>query len=207
MIPQWAWASHQPVIQTIIEIYKPEFAFESGIGLYSTPILSTLNKYIGVETDKNWIDKVKKEVPKVNLIYHPIQINNSVKWDALNPTQKFEVLDFYYDLIPYFSNEKSSKLLFVDGPVFTRRAVISLFHRYFDAIIFHDSKHKFVYGYDSLNLSDFIEYQVSSSTAWTGVYLKNDIDFIAFKNTLNKFVKMFDSRWDINSRMKLQKVK
>lgn len=205
MTPQWAWASHQPVIASLLELYKPNFVFESGIGLYSTPLFTDVETYIGVESDAKWIAKVKEVLPELNVIHHNLDINIAERWYNLTSQQKYNIVEFYSELPELLHlNRKGIKLLFVDGYTCTRMYAIKTLWKYFDVIIYHDSRQRKIYGYDHLNVEGFTSYEaVTSIHANTGVFLKEDVGFNAFNAEMKKHIKSFDAKWKINSNTRL----
>ena len=209
MTAQWAWASHQPVIASLLELYKPDFVFESGVGLYSTPLFKNGNvaEYIGVENDADWIIKVKEAVPSFNIIYHNLNnVNTSERWFNLTAKQKYDIVAFYSEFPESLNLEKKgTKLLFVDGYACTRMYAINALWEYFDVIIYHDSRYRKIYGYDRLKVKGYRHYEAVASNAGanTGIFLKKNIGFTAFNNEMQRNVKMFNARWCVNSMIKL----
>jgi len=153
----WEWASHQPLIKAVLELYKPAFILELGIGENSTPLFAGLN-YIGVENDRAWIDHLTK-------LYHT---NQTFIWHDLD-RQVTSLADYYNSLqLP----DVKPNLLFVDNYETCRMIAINTLRTKFDAILFHDCEPEpgaRINHYDMINSEGFNVYFLKTPANWTGL--------------------------------------
>lgn len=205
MTPQWAWATHQPLIQSLIDLYDPKYVLEIGVGLYSTPLfISEDIEYLGIEQNKVWIDKVREAIPSVELRYHEVPFDSAFRLWNLTNKQIFDIVSYYSSLRQEIEEKQGVKLLFVDCFTATRLYAINTLWDLFDIVVYHDSHPKVrkVYGYDRLKPT-YNQYQLTSKNSWTGAFVKQDIGKTTINNSISKYIKMFNERWNIDSQMKL----
>jgi hypothetical protein len=176
----WQWASHQPMIKGVLELFKPKFILELGIGENSTPLFAGLN-YIGVENNKEWIDQITKQNTNQVFIWHDLDRQNS------------SIQDFYNALpTPY----TRTNLLFVDNYETCRLIAINALRDKFDLIIFHDCEPEpgaRVNHYQMINSEGFNTYFLKTSANWTGLMVNSGIDqgFNKLFDSVNPFVVEF----------------
>lgn len=69
----YGWATHQPLIKVVMEIFKPGFVLELGTGFYSTPLFIDYGtNLMVVDNDLEWI-KLIQEKYKIKIIYQNIE--------------------------------------------------------------------------------------------------------------------------------------
>ena len=169
----WQWASHQPLIKGVLDLYSPRFILELGIGENSTPLFAGLN-YLGVENDKEWIKHIGSTC----------RANQLIMWHDLD-RQKGTLAE-YYDTIPLPEDEP--KLLFVDNYESCRAIAINTLRNKFDIVIFHDCEPEpgaRVNHYGIVNSEGFNVYFLKTSANWTAVMIRTSID-IGFGELLLK---------------------
>jgi len=65
------WASHRPLVLAVIDVYRPSFVLELGIGDFSTPLFQNKEfDYLGVESDPEWIERIAGKYPYAEIIPH-----------------------------------------------------------------------------------------------------------------------------------------
>jgi hypothetical protein len=207
----WSWATHQPLIQMVRKLHNPTQVLESGIGLYSTPLLKDIPDYLGIENDPEWILTVKGEYPKLNILYHDLgDIQKADRYRNLNTLQKSKIFLFYLRLR---ITPSENNLLFVDGYACTRSALMNFFKSKFDLIIFHDvnpGAYQSAYEYNRVNNYGFSVYFLKSGSSWTGFMVKKEKDkgFYLYQDTLQPFIKEFEENWQLKtSSMSLIQIK
>ena len=205
MTPDWAWATHQPMIQALLEIYKVDYILEIGVGNYSTPLfLQNGKEYKGIEQDPIWIERIKSKFVDADIQLHEVDFEVSEKYSNLTDKQIYDVCSYYSNLKQDIEGKQGIKLLFVDCFAASRMYAINILWKLFDIVIFHDSHPRVrkIYGYDRLK-PNYKLYQLESKESWTSVFVKNDVGAITLRNTLVKYIGMFDERWGVNSKMNL----
>lgn len=156
-----AWATHQPVIKSVLELYRPESVLELGVGIFSTPLFRGMN-YLGVETSKYWCDfiSVKYEVP---VLYH--DLNSGI------------ALERFYASLPYL--KQGNNLLFVDSAEGSRVTAINTLSKRYDIIIYHDCEPHLGYRvnqYDLIEPKGFVRYVLKTNLNWTGLMVRSEIN-------------------------------
>jgi hypothetical protein len=194
------WASHQPLIKSVMEFYKPKFVLELGVGNFSTPELIKDNEYLGIENDINWINTIKNKFNNLNIVHHDLgrEVKIGTKYNELSENQKNEFIKFYENInIP----QASPKLLFVDQFTSVRTISLNALGNKFDIIIYHDSEPAGIkwYNYDLLNLNNFKKFHLKSDTVWTTLLIKElDIKII---DLINKNIQSFKNKYKDVSTM------
>ncbi|MDD3151023.1 MAG: glycosyltransferase family 2 protein [Candidatus Gastranaerophilales bacterium] len=154
----WQWASHQPMIKGVLDLYNPQFVMELGIGDNSTMLFAG-RKYIGIENDPEWIKHMEKK-SRMTFLWHDLD------------RQSGSLQDYYGSLnIP----EQKPNLLFVDNYESCRMIAINTLRDKFDMIIFHDCEPGLgarVNHYDMINSEGFNVYFLKTSANWTGLMVK-----------------------------------
>lgn len=85
------WSSHQPLIQAVMDFYKPKFVLELGMSKYSTPFfLKPDVEYLGIENDKDWIEHLKTELGNINCKFHFLgeEVKISTHYPELSESKK-----------------------------------------------------------------------------------------------------------------------
>ena len=157
------WATHQPLIKGVLDLYDPKFVLELGIGENSTPLFLNY-KYLGVENNLEWINHIKEKHRNLKLIHH-------------NLDRQEGTLQDYYNSIPVRGD--SPRLLFVDNYESCRLIAINTLRDKFDLIIFHDCEPEpgaRINHYDMINSEGFNVYFLKTSANWTGIMIRVIID-------------------------------
>jgi hypothetical protein len=177
IIDNFQWASHQPLIHAVMELYMPKFVLEVGMGDYSTPIfLKYKLKFLGVENEKDWIERLKIKYQGIDIIHHDLKdLDTGTCPFDLTEQKKSEIIEFYKNLdFPYIK----PNLLFVDNHLPCRIFAINELGDEFDLIIYHDSQPEtiIIHSYDLINLKGFNKYSLTSSDPWTTLLVRKEID-------------------------------
>ena len=180
---EWNWASHQPLIKGVLDLYDPKFVLELGIGENSTPLFLNY-KYLGVENNPEWINHIKEKHRNLKLIHH-------------NLDRQEGTLQDYYNSIPVRGD--SPRLLFVDNYESCRLIAINTLRDKFDLIIFHDCEPEpgaRINHYDMINSEGFNVYFLKTSANWTGIMIRAIID--EGFDELSKYVTPYINRFVID---------
>jgi hypothetical protein len=149
MLNELHTSSHQPVIIDVLAKFKPKFVLELGIGYYSTPLFRGID-YIGIDNNKEWVDRMNGQYPDMRFIHHDI---GELKNYEMDDSKSFLTNAIrYYDsiLLP----DVKPRLLFVDNYASLRTIAINTLKDKFQYIIYHDSEAK-VYRYDKIDDTGF----------------------------------------------------
>lgn len=187
----YAWSTHQPLIRAIMELYKPTFVLELGIGNNSTPVLLEYTaKILSIENDLEWINVIKKTYEKIDVIHHNLEnITVNTLLNNLNAEQKKKIIDYYTNL--EFPQLKPN-FLFVDQYASCRALSINSLGEKFDFIMYHDCDPT---GYNAnqyslINIKGYNTYYLKTPTTWTAVMIKKEIDkgFKELSNIINSHI-------------------
>lgn len=179
------WATHQPLIRAVMDIYKPKFVLELGIGLYSTPVFFEYRtEYLGIENNKEWIDEMGKKYIN-SFIYHDLgEITEGTGYSELTEKQKQEIVSFYQKLNIY---GPGLRLLFVDQFTSCRTISINTLKDKFDLIIYHDSESIEVNRYDLIDFTGFRRYILKTNKTCTTLMVKEK----QLNETIQPYIKVF----------------
>jgi hypothetical protein len=172
----YSWATHQPLIKAVMDLYYPKLVLELGAGYHSTFIFrSYLTKLISIENDKEWVEYLNTEFD-TKIIYHNLgTINPITVYDKLPESDKATLIEYYNAIeIPEFI----PRLLFVDQFTCGRAISINEIGFRFDIIIYHDCEPASVpiYGYDKINLDGYNRYYLKSQASWSCLMVHGDTD-------------------------------
>ena len=154
------YKTHLPVLNFVLENYKPKQIMEIGMGDNSTKVFLDYDfeELTSVETDKEWIDRCD---------------NIFVKKD------NHKIIHCSDDAPEQFITE-GLDLGFVDGrPPLKRGVCVNiLLEKNADIIIFHDAEPRFRsgYGYNNLKIKDGYQlFFYNQKDPWTGLVMKNEL--------------------------------
>jgi hypothetical protein len=167
-------STHIPILRAVVREYNPLFILELGIGIHSTPHL-VYSRYVGIENDPEWIARVKKLFPDIEVIYHQTDLNIGTNLKEITPDKEEEIASYYRSLnIP----DLHPNFLFVDNYVAFRTLAITELKDRFDIIAYHDCQAEGVeqYQYYRLNKEGFNSYCLKSPTSWTCLMVRSEID-------------------------------
>ncbi len=131
--------SHLPVLQAVLESFRPTGIMELGAGIKSTPLLYDYGKrLISIESDKEWVDAVKAKTgnrENFSLVHHNVGIDRKTKYHAISTKIARESVGFYKKLI---SNELD--FLFIDHVSGLRPIALEALFRNFKITAYHDAQ-------------------------------------------------------------------
>jgi hypothetical protein len=185
------WTSHQPLIQSVMDFYKPKFILELGMGNFSTPFF--INKgatYLGIENDEKWIEHLKENLGDMNTIFHNLgpNIKLGTHLYEISDEMKSSITEFYRNLI--FPEDKPN-LLFVDQYTCCRTLSLNALGNKFDIIMYHDCQPAGItwYNYNLINLQGFQIFTLKSDISWTRLMVKEySEDFI---NVIQPYIEQY----------------
>lgn len=209
LLPDGGWGSHKPLLQSLIEIFKPYFIMELGIGSFSTPILSKqCVKYVGIEQDLLWIEKILSlpELKNINILHHATDIKIEQRFEDLSLTQIGNLIMFYTILKGSVFTFKIDgySMLFVDNYTGCRTVAIDTMYDAFDIICYHDSEAVEYYSY---NFSEKIEknychYTLTTDIIGTSVFIKKSLKHLSsqLENTIKPYIFQYakENNMDVN---------
>ncbi len=184
----YSWSTHQPLLQTILEIFKPELIMELGVGKYSTPVFTKYNfkELICVECDNNWLQSVKDTIvlkENINFIYHDLgkDITLGTFPHQLTEKQRFDITQYYQELSKeIFKKSTQPKFLFVDNHTCCRTIAINTLYKNFDIIAYHDCEPAgikwYEYYFEKDLEKDYDHYVLKSPISWTGCFINKGLN-------------------------------
>lgn len=174
--------THLPLVGAALEVFKPKFILELGIGYYSTGIFNSYIKefpscgYLGVENDISWIKQLKSSYPELFFAYHDLgSVSTFMPLSSLSPYRKDLIIDYYKSIaLPTVC----PRLLFVDNYGSCRAMSINALRDRFDLIIMHDCEPVGVYfhGYDKINTEGFTMYYLKTNLSWTMLMVRSGME-------------------------------
>lgn len=197
----YAYSTHQPLILGVLDLYKPQFVLELGVGLYSTPLFKG-TFYMGIENNKEWIAEIEKKLG-ISIIYHNLgNIGISVYLPSMTQEQKDGIINYYKNL-PLPQNRPN--LLFVDNYPSCRALAINTLKERFDLIMFHDAEPGTfdVDGYNIVDFSWFNTYYLKTSANWTGLMVREDRGYEALLKSTQPHIDEYLKTHSLITMMKL----
>ena len=196
------WATHQPLIKAILDLYDPKFVLELGAGEYSTPLFIGRN-FMCIENDIDWINHLKTKFD-IDIIHHNLEdIPDYVFLKHLTTEQVSRVTGYYRRLI---IPEERPNLLFVDQVPACRTISINTLRGKFDIIIYHDCDETGmeINNYNLINKEGFNSYVLATNKTGTCVMIRKEVDEGFLKETLKPHIKEFLKAYPECTKMELQ---
>ena len=188
----YEWATHQPLIKTVLNLYSPQFVLELGPGVYSTSLfLENGVRLMCIENDPEWIDFLSDKFD-LKVIHHDLGDMIEVHEKDLTQKQRKEITSFYNKLlIP----DIKPNLLFVDQSCSSRVISINILKDKFDFIIYHDhDKDGFrVNSYDKIDFEGFNSYILETDRTGACMMIRNNLDkgFAKSCEVIGKYIESF----------------
>lgn len=191
----YEWNTHKPILNLVMEEYKPQFVLELGCGFNSTPILCKAPHYIGIDNDKEWLETLQKQMPDNTFEFHDLQgVGKHVQFKELKETSKFNLFNYYDELRGHLEDKPQPRFLFVDQFTCARNISINLLSDHFDFIAFHDCQPEGmkVYAYDLSRLKDKFEiFILTSPTSWTGFLVSKKGDTSDIVDKIQPYIETY----------------
>ncbi len=195
------WATHQPLIKAVLDLYDPAFVLELGVGIYSTPLFKGRNAMF-VENNKEWANKMSSELG-IDVIHHELNgITEEHGVRDMTEQQELEVIWFYDALeIP----DVKPRLLFVDHLPAIRSLSINFLRSQFDLIIYHDADEagNLVNQYHLIDKYGFNCYYLKTNMTGACLMIRQEIDKGNLHEVIQPYIRMFMSEWDTCTKMEL----
>jgi hypothetical protein len=199
-LPDGGWGSHKPLLQALIDVFKPYYIMELGIGIYSTPILSGgCVKYVGVEQDLCWIKKILSlpELQSIQVLRHESDIKVDQRFEDMPIGQIDSVVEFYTMLknsvIELQPSEHS--MLFVDNYTGCRTLAINTMFDGFDIICYHDSEavQWYNYKFNAILKDNYDHYTLMTNGIGTSVFIKKSLSDLSaqLKDAIQPIIKSY----------------
>lgn len=201
IIDHWHVRTHQPLIQCMLSVFKPELIVELGTGVNSTPLFLQYSpkELICIENDQEWFKYMKKfftpEKAEYQIMYHqpePIHISHYTEKEQEGSEK------YYLDLKTYISERfYSPRLLFVDQVLGLRALSIRTLHSQFDIIIYHDCQPAGTllndYHFKDIINAGFEFYILKNDGVWTGVLLHRNLQYteMQLKRVIASYIDTF----------------
>lgn len=183
---QFKWSSHNPAILTALDLLKPDFILELGVGNFSTPLLleSQAQLLWHIENDLPWLDHVQKTFAtdgRSEFRHHAMgdRVNKSTAWSSLPSQSQAAQHEYYQNLADEISRlDLEPRLLFVDHFTCVRTLSINHLCPQFDWVIYHDAETPEVYGYQNIRQDfrdQFDQYTLRTASSWTGMLIRRGL--------------------------------
>jgi hypothetical protein len=173
----WQWASHQPLIKGVLDLYKPQFVLELGVGENSTPLFKGY-AYHGIENNPDWIDLIRQKYD-IAITFHDLD------------KQTTPLAEYYGSIaLPMLF----PRLLFVDNYESCRMIAINTLRDRFDLIIFHDCEPEpgaRINHYEMINSEGFMVYFLKTPANWTALMVRDDFGFAELLQAVNPHIANF----------------
>jgi len=187
----YEWATHQPMIKTVMDLYAPKFVLELGPGNYSTSLFLMYDiQLLSIENDIDWCEKIENEYHQAVLFHDLGSIKDEDKFSDLTRKERHEVRTYYRQLeIPVIK----PNLLFIDHFQSIRTIAINTLKSRFDLIIYHDCDKNGVMNnyYDLIHDKGFKIYILETPSSGTGLMVRKDKGFELLNETMKYYIAEF----------------
>lgn len=197
----YAWSTHQPLLNALLDVFKPKTVLELGTGLFSTPIFISrnLNKLVCIENDEGWFNRMNGEFGnKCDMKLHKLENDLNVRTflRQLTSNQKETIVRYYEALAKSIQDDNlNPKLLFVDNFACCRSLAINTLHKDFDIVVYHDCEPAGITFYEyhfveNLKI-EFNSYVLKTPKSWTGCFIRRTLSQDALKSSITLFVSQY----------------
>ncbi|HUX58940.1 MAG TPA: hypothetical protein VMV77_18355 [Bacteroidales bacterium] len=196
------WATHQPLIKAILDLYDPKFVLELGCGIFSTPLFMD-REAMFIENDIDWIEHIKNEFG-IDVIYHDLgEVHDCDFINDLTGEQDKQFVDYYESLI---IPDLKPNLLFVDHVPSCRVISINTLRGKFDIIMYHDCDDIGMQtnNYHLINKEGFNSYVLTTNRTGTCVMIRKEVDKGSLNEALKLHIKEFQEKYPECTKMELQ---
>lgn len=212
----YEWSSHQPLLNLLLNFFKPKLILELGMGIYSTPIFLEYNpeQLICIENNKEWFEYMLKSYTFKNkniVNFHnlPDDINIGTFLNKLTESQRFEISKYYIDLANEIKeNPNFPKLMFVDNYTCCRTLAINNMHNSFDIIVYHDCQPKgiiwYEYYFDEAINNKFTSYILRTPRGDTGCFINKRLKYT--DNALKETLTTYSNKYCIEHNIPFEKI-
>lgn len=207
-VKNWEWASHQPMINGVLEEFKPKYILELGIGDYSTPLFYNYKpiEMLSIENDREWLGSYSQFNTSYPIILH--ELDKEIKLGThpcdLSEKQKSKHREYYLDIADFVKNiSLYPKLLFVDQFTCLRAESINTLYPYFDIIIYHDCQPAgidwYEYYFDTELLDTYKHYTLKTPIVWTGCFVAKHLADNNLATTILPYINTFCVNYTLNA--------
>lgn len=173
---EYRYGTAIPVLKTIIDVFSPKHILELGVGRHSTSLMYCYEKVklTCIESDKNWIEEVKKVLPEregFNIIHHNLPFSVHTRRHQIDSSTRDECIKFYKDQL-----DIDMDFLFIDHIAGLRVDSLIELHRFFDLIAYHDSEDScYLYDlFDKRKSIDYFHIENKTPLVYTGILIQKD---------------------------------
>jgi hypothetical protein len=209
--PAWAWGSHLPLLESLIQVVHPELILELGMGRHSTPLFARERQasLLFVENDKKWLVDTISSVDFGNnctfsLHQLPPEIKIATKPVEISPAAKDDAVSFYRRLAERLQGRKEfPKMMFADQFTCCRTFSINELHPHFSIVAYHDCEPAGIrwynYRFRKTLLDGFDHCVLKTPDAWTGCFIRKDMNIIeAVREAIREPIQRFASSHGLN---------
>lgn len=198
----YEWATHQPMIKAVMELYKPAFVLELGSGVYSTPLFLEYGvEFMTIENNKDWIEKIKEEFPIEPILHELKDIDEGTNYSDLTTKQRKGIFNYYRNIV---IPDLRPNLLFVDNLCACRLLSIEALSDRFDLVIYHDSESLVVNNFCEVDTRGFKTYTLETSGPHTTFMVREDKGFDELQNVLLPHIVDFTLKYPECTKMFLR---
>jgi hypothetical protein len=198
----WWWSSHAPLLQTAVEVFRPDFILELGCGKFSTPILASAGSTVwSIDNDQEWLEATKASMPlgsKIEFFFHDLgsEVKIGTKPFELSDAKRAELIRYYEELSQRIPTSQRS-LAFVDQFTAARTYSINALLGNMDVILFHDCEPAgipwYEYYFDDKKTQEYDLYTFKTPVVWTGLFVRKDSKFDGFE--LCRLCKLYSDKY------------
>lgn len=216
MFNDYGWSTHQPLIRSLLDMFKPEFILELGVGVFSTPIFIAYGseKLMCIENDAEWLRHVKKEYAgNHTMLLHQLEdgVDITTLPSQLTPIQRNNISNYYSALSKSLLNKNQHpKMLFVDNFASCRTLAINVLYRNFDILVYHDcepvGKSFYQYYFVEALGENFNHYVLKTPKSWAATFIHRDLHKDMLEHNIGRYIEAYCAENNLdNNQIYLEK--
>jgi hypothetical protein len=182
----WEWSTHRPLIQMVLQYFKPQQIVELGSGNFSTPLFVAYNppRLVCYESENEWYLLNKERYPQLNIVHHrlPENITIHTKIHEITADEMCQIKRYYENVKNMvMQNDISPKMLFVDQFNCGRTISINTMFDTFDIIMYHDAQPEGIewhsYYFNELLHSCYDHFTLKTRLSWTSMFVSKRLNY------------------------------
>ena len=185
------YGTHLPVLQSLLDVFRPQGVLELGAGLHSTALFHRgVKTFVSIETNEKWVEELRETIPQREhfaLLHHRVAFSERTRYRAIPQAAKDEAVRYYEAVL---ARQPKLDLLFIDHVSGLRSHTLAALHPRFDLAVYHDAQDK-GYGWDQHDFDhspSHLHFVLKTFVPHTGILVRRTLadKLPAWKQALNE---------------------
>lgn len=145
------YGTHLPVLQSLLDVFRPQGVLELGAGRHSTALFHRSVKHlVSIETHAKWVEELRRTIPAREhfaLVHHSVPFSERTRYREIPQAAKDECVRHYETVL---SQHPQLDLLFIDHVSGLRAHSLAALYSRFDLAVYHDAEDR-GYGWEQFD--------------------------------------------------------